>query len=317
MKKIFVFSLAIAGLMLASCNKETAAPSAEGQVVRVSAGTVDSKVYGSAKGRFYWDRNDKIGVWTGSEVTPFTIGAGWNDMTYAEFEGTIPAGGAITDASCAFYPCTDAISFDGTVATLPECGGWALNYPQKQIYLYATAAPTEADGILKSFKFQHVTAYFRVTLKNIAVSAKALYLESWCPNHADSNNGQYMLNGGTLDIATGELTPNTCDWAFMPLPEHSSVIASLTIYIPVIPGVYGDRAKFRICACREAGFGNEMEGCNFNAFITLNAEAGDYYIFPDITFPNEKSANDAGSGVNDGIEDPVVNEQGDGFWRVG
>lgn len=316
MKKIFLFSLAIASLMLSSCNKEISTPSIEGQEVRVSASMGESKVYGSAKGRFYWQNNDKIGVWTGNEFTQFNIGAGWGDMTYAEFQGTIPAGGAISDNSIAFYPYNDEITFEGTKAVIPGYGGWACNYPTNQTYLYATAAPTEQDGVLKAFKFQHVTAYFRVTLKNIAVGCKALYLESWCPN-AVGNNGQYMLNGGTIDVATGELTPNTCDWAFMPLPEHTSVISSLTIYIPVIPGTYGDSAKFRICGCKDASFGNEMPGCNCQAFITLNAQAGDFYVFPDITFPNEKSANDEGSGVNDGIEDPVVNEQDDNFWKIG
>lgn len=309
MKKIFVFSLAIASLILAGCNKETATPE-NGRDVRISASVPATKVYGAASGRFYWEKNDKLGVWTGSEVTPFTIGAGWDGMTYAEFEGTIPAGGSIGgDNSFVFYPYSDAVSFDGSTVTLPAGGGWGLNYLNKQIYLYSNETPEQNDNKITSFKFNHITAYFRVTIKNIAVSCKALYLETPYSN--------YMLNGGTFNTLTGVLSPEKCDWAFVKLPEHTSVLDSYLLEIPVIPGAYGDGVRFRICGCKDAAFGNEMEGCNFNAAITLNAKAGDFYVFPDITFPNEKSANDAGSGVNDGIEDPVVNVQDDGFWKVG
>lgn len=317
MKKILVISLAIAGLALASCNKDITAPEG-GKLVRIAASSTETvtKVYGNAQGRFYWDKNDRLGVWTGNELTQFTIGAGWDGMTYAEFEGTVPEGGAIDANSFAFYPYNDEISFEGSVATLPEYGGWAMNYPTKQIYLYATEAPSYEDGIASTFKFQHVTAYFRLTLNNVAVGAKALYIECWCPN-ASGNNGQYILNGGTIDASNGTLAANTCDWAFIPLPEHSAVINSMTITLPIIPGTYGDRAKFRICACTNTGFGNEMEGCDFSAFITLNAQAGDYYVFPAITFPNEKSADDSGTGINEGIEDPVINEQAGDFWKIG
>jgi len=320
MKKIFVLSLAIAGLVLASCNKEIttpATPTDKGRVVTVTATTDDivTKLSSSSKGKFTWTKGDQIGIWTGSELTAFTLDPASDGYGYGKFSGTLPDGGAITATSYAVYPYD---AYTATAASIELKGlnaGWGRNYPTKSYYLYSTAPTTVNDGSVAGFKFAHATAYFRVTLKNIAVSAKAIYYESYSPDRTSSCI-TYMLNGGSCNLATGAFTYEAADWAFIPLPEHTSVIESYTLIIPVIPEAFG-RSKFRICATKEAGFGNEMDGCNFVGWLDVNPKAGDYYVFPDITFPNEKSANDAGSGVNDGIEDAVVNEQDDSFWKVG
>jgi len=320
MKKIFVFSLGLAGLLFASCNKEIvpATPADGAQVVTISASTadVDTKLSSSTKGKFTWTTGDVIGVWTGSELTPFTLDKSYNGLGYGKFTGTIPAGGAITADSYAVYPY-EGMTATATEVQLPSLNaGWGCNYPTRSYFLFSNKANLNDDGTVSGFSFSHQTAYFRVTLKNIAVSAKAIFYENYCPNKSVSYPG-YMLAGGKITTATGELTPEANDWAFIPLPEHTAVIESLTLILPIIPGAFGDSAKFRLCACTAATFGNEMEGCNFQGFLTLNPSAGDYYVFPDITFPNEKSADDTGSGVNDGIEDSVVNEQDANFWKVG
>ncbi len=322
MKQIFIYSIAVAGLILAGCNKEATLPAVpeQGRTVTVSASTEDltTRVSGSSKGKFTWQKGDVIGVWTGSELTPFTLDNSYNGLGYGKFTGTLPEGGAINENSFAVYPY-DGVTVEGTTVKFPEYGSWS-GYKTKSIFLYSKTAPTVGEDGIASFKFQHLTGYFRVTLKNIAVSAKALFLECYCPNAATSAN-KYFYMGGSADMSAE--TPDyggfgTGDWFFLELPEHTSVIESLVLTLPVVPGNYGTNAKFRICATKAASFGNEMDGCNFDGFLELNINAGDYFVFPDIVFPNEKSADDTGSGVNDGIEDAVVNEQGgDGFWRVG
>lgn len=323
MKKIFIFSIAAAGLLFASCNKETATVVSDdsARIVSVSVTTEDiaTKVSSSLKGKFTWTTGDVIGIWTGAELTPFTLDKSYNGLGYGKFTGTLPEGGAITADSYAVYPYTGS-TVDGTTVYFPSYGSWE-GYQTKSIFLYSKAAPSLEDGSVASFKFQHATAYFRVTLKNIAVSAKALFLECWCPNAPDSENNKYFYMSGGVDMSAENPVfskTGSGDWLFLTLPEHSTVIESLTLILPVIPGQYGDGAKLRICATTAASFGCEIEGCNFDGFLTLNPAAGDYYIFPDITFPNEKNADDSGSGVNDGIEDAVVNEQDEiGFWTVG
>jgi len=313
MKKIFVFSLAIAGIVLAGCNKEATAP-VNGNVVRIAASSAETvtKAYGSAQGRFYWEKNDKLGVWTGSELTEFTIGTGWDGMTYAEFEGTLPSGGAINADSFAIYPY-DNVSVEGTTVTLPGYAYWTGDYPVRSAYLYSNTAPTLKDEKLARFHFEHMTAYFRLTFKNVPVSAKNAFVECWCPNA--TGNNKYFLMGGTFDLSTKALTPEVSDWFILKLPDHDAVIETLTVILPIVPGTYGDGAKFRFQM--RNGSDSEMDGFNFYGFLTLNPNAGDFYVFPAITCPNEKSADDTGTGVNDGIEDPVVNEQVDSFWKIG
>lgn len=311
-------SLVAAGALLFSCNKsENVTPMTGNGMVTVSASMSETKAYGSDKGRFYWEKGDKIGIWTGSGLTEFTLDTPYANMTYGKFKGTVPEGSSISENSFAVYPY-DGVSIDGTAVTLPSYGSLG-DYPVRSAYLYSTKAPElEAeDGVAAKFAFNHLTAYFRVTLKNIQASAKGVFLECYCPNA--TGNNKYFLMGGSVDLSSGvpELTPNTADWMFVKFPEHSGVIESLTLQLPIVPGTYGANAKFRIVAVKDINFGNEMDGTNFVGYLELNPSAGDFYVLPDITFPNEKSADDTGSGVNDGIEDSVVNDQADDFWKVG
>lgn len=317
MKKIFLISLAVAATLFVGCNKETAAPVKNGQTVTISASVDASKVASSAKGKFTWSKGDQLGVWTGAELTPFTLDAGCEGYGYGTFTGTIPAGGAINENSIACFPY-DGVTIEGATATLPSLNsGWGCNYPTSAYFLVSSAPSKNENGVVSGFKFNHITAYARITLKNIGASCKALYYESYCPNKDCSYSG-FILDGGTYNVVSGEFAPAANDWAFIVLPEHTKVIESLTIVLPLVPANFGTNAKFRLCGCTAASFGNEMEGCNRVAFLDFtNLAAGDYYILPDITFPNESAADDSGSGVNDGIEDSVVKDQGDGFWTVG
>lgn len=312
-----MFSLAVAATMFVGCNVEVAAPVEAGKTVTISASVDATKVSSSAKGKFTWTKNDQIGVWTGSELTPFTLDAGCEGYGYGTFTGVIPAGGAITESSIACYPY-EGVVIDGETAYLPALNaGWGCAYPTSAYFLVSSAASKNENGTISGFKFNHITAYARVTLKNIGASAKAIYYEAYCPNKSCDYPG-FILDGGSYNVATGEFAPNANDWAFITLPDHDKVIESLTLVLPLIPANFGTNAKFRLCACTNNGFGAEMEGCNRVAYLDFsNLSAGDYFILPDIVFPNETSADDSGSGVNDGIEEAVVNEQGDDFWSVG
>lgn len=314
MKKIFLISLAVATTLFVGCNKEVSAPVENGKTVTISASFDASKVSSTAAGKFKWSKNDQIGVWTGAELTPFTLDAGCEGFGYGTFTGTIPAGGAVNEASIACYPYA-GVTIEGTTVNLPSIDRYA--YPTSAYFLGSGAPAKNEDGTISGFTFNHLTAYARVTLKNVGTSMKALFYEAYCPNRSCDYPG-FILTGGTCDAATGEFAPDACDWAFIVLPEHSKVLESVTLILPLVPANFGTNAKFRLCGCKDASFGNEMEGCNRYALLDFtNLAAGDYYVLPEIVFPNESSADDSGTGVNDGIEDPVVKEQDDNFWSVG
>lgn len=310
MKKIFVFAIALAGLLFAGCNKDNT-PVQEGKVVKISATVDQTKVSASKAGKFSWQKNDKIGVWTGSEITPFTLESSSDGYTYGTFSGTVPAGGAIAEGSFACYPY-DGCSIEGTTFKFPEYSNWA--YPYNHCMFYSDPASKVEDGKISGFKFHHVTGYIRVVLRNIGVSMKALFLESYCP---DTGKHIYICTSASVDMTNGNVTYGGADYFFVPLPEHTSVM-DLVVLVPVIPGEAHGRAKFRICGVTDIGFGNEMPGCDFIGWIPdFTPAAGDFYVLPEIVFPNEKNADDKGSGVNEGIEDAVVNNQANDFWNVG
>lgn len=311
MKKYILPFLAICAAAIAGCSKsDDPAALTENRVVKVSASASSvTKVYGTEKGKFVWQKGDVIGVWTGSEMTAFTLDDEWADNTYGTFTGTLPEGGKIDENSYAVYP-NGELSADPSSKTLAlnEYSQW--DFPSKNIRVFAKPEPAvTGTTTVADYKFQHISAYFRVTLKNVPVAAKAFFIES---------TKQLFLKGGSVDVSGDSpvLTPVTNDWVWVAIPDHTTEIASMTIYIPAVPAVY-DNCKFRIVAYESVSFSAATHG-DYSGWLPENTTiaAGDYYVFPAITFEGPKS-DDTGSGINDGIEQGVVIDTGDGFWSTG
>lgn len=313
MKKIFFAIISLAAILFASCAKNEQAAPQKGQVVRVSASAADmiSKVASNTSGRFTWQSGDAIGIWTGSEITKFVIDEEWAGFGYAEFVGTLPEGGAINEASYAVYPYDD-INLETATATTCEykaLSNWGI--PQTVIRLYSKATLSVKEDKVADFAFKHCNAYFRVTLKNVRADAGCVFIES---------NKQFLPKVSSIDFSgeTPQVTvTETNDWTHQVFPAHEKVIDSYTILIPIAPVALDSNFKFVIKLYSGENFTGSKFMEHTGWFITPTFIAGDYYIFPEITYPNAKSANDTGSGINDGIEDSIVTVEGDSFWTVG
>ena len=315
MKKIFVAFLAASAFLLAGCAKTEDATPEKGRVVRVCAGTDDllSKVSSSTTGRFTWKAGDEIGIWTGSEITKFTLDPEWDNFGYGEFIGELPEGGVIDENSYAVYPYAEGAEATATSYTFPAASKWEI--PASNYMLYGTGGQ-QKDGKY-TFTFHHTTAYFRVTIKNIRAAATHLFIES---------AGPCFALGTTLDLS-GETTAFTYEMdenLIFALPEHAGT-TDVTLVIPMAAGLFEQTwgnggLKLRIVTTDVGGWwgtafddatGFLGEGTGFTTVV------GEYYVFPDIVCPNAKPSDDSGTGVNDGIEDANVNDQGEGFWTVG
>lgn len=317
MKKIFVAVFAAVALLLAGCAKPENAVPAAGRTVRVSAGAdeIVAKVASGANGRFTWKTGDAIGIWTGKEITKFTLDPEWNNFGYGEFVGELPEGGAITEGSYAVYPYVEGADATETSYNFPETSKW--EYPANNYMLYAKGDITMTDGKAAHFTFHHTTAYFRVTVKNIRAAATHLFIESAGPCFAIA--GQVNFAGDKVELKYA-LDENL----IYAIPEHTGA-TDVTLVLPIAPGEYAqkwgkDGLKLRIVTTDLAGWwgtpfddaaGFLGEGTGFTASV------GEYYIFPEIVCPNAKAIDDSGTGVNDGIEESTVNVQDpEGFWTV-
>lgn len=312
MKKILIASLAAAAMLFAGCNKNVEAPANGSRIVRVSASAdPTTMVASSTSGRFTWQKNDAIGIWTGAGITKFTLDPEWDGFGYGEFVGELPEGGVINENSYAIYPY-DEINLEGATATscsFNEYSNWGI--PQVAVRLYAKGNPTIADGKVANYAFHHCNAYFRVTLKNVRAEAGCVFIES---------NKQFLPKVSTIDFS-GE-TPSvsvtaTNDWTHFVFPDHTGKIESLTFVVPIAPAVWDSNFKFAVKLYSGTNFGGNLYQNNFGWFTTPTFQPGDYYIFPEITYPNAKATDDSGTGVNDGIEEGNVVDQGDSFWTVG
>ena len=317
MKKILIASLALLTAMFVSCNKAEVASDTATRTVRISASAADlvGKVASSTSGRFTWQKNDAIGVWTGAGLTKFTLDPEWDGYGYGEFVGELPSGGVIGADSYAVYPYADGLQATATSCTFGSISKWEL--PASNYLLYAKGA-TEVNGKY-TFSFHHATAYFRVTLKNIPAMAGGLYIET-------ADGGCYATSA-TLDVSGAEpaLSYTADESVIYPLPEHKGVIEQVNLIIAIKPGTYAQNyasggLKFRIAVYSEPNWWSTKLADHAGIFgknegFTINA--GDYFVFPEITYPNAKQPDDSGSGVNDGIEESIVNVQDpDGYWTI-
>jgi len=317
MKKVFVAIFAAAALLLAGCAKtENSAPASTSRTVRVSVGVDEtiSKVVSSTTGRFTWKAGDAIGIWTGNGITKFTLDPEWDNFGYGEFVGELPEGGAITENSYAVYPYAEGAEATATSYTFPPVSKWEI--PTANYMLYGDAAE-EVDGKY-TFKFHHTTAYFRVNVKNIRQACGGLYIETASP-------GCFAL-GATVDFSgeTPSITYASDESVIYAVPEHTGA-TDVSLIIPIIPQTYAQQwgkggLKFRIACYSEPNWWSTKFD-DFAGFLTGEAgytvSVGEYYLFPDIKCENAKSADDSGTGVNDGIEDSNVNVQDpNDFWTI-
>ena len=310
MKKIFIVSLAAAAALLMGCQKN-AVQTPEARTVRVSASAAElvTKVASSNKGRFTWQKDDAIGIWTGSEVTKFTLDPQWDGFGYGEFVGEIPAGGKIDSSSWAVYPFDDIQTADANSCRFEDLSGWGV--PQKTIRLYAKGEPSEAEGTVANYTFHHCYAYFKLTLKNVRDDAGCIFIES---------NKMFLPVTTTVDFSGTEPQVNISavnDWTHVVFPTHSGKIESFTCLVPVQPAVFEDQdVKVAVKLYSGENFDSTMFAEHYGWLTVPSFAPGDYYIFPEITYPNAKTIDDSGSGVNDGVEDSVVIVQDpDGFWK--
>ena len=309
MKKILIVSLAAAAALFMGCQKN-AVQAPETRTVRVSASASElvTKVTSSNKGRFTWQKDDAIGIWTGSEITKFTLDPQWDGFGYGEFVGELPSGGKIDASSYAVYPFGEIESATATECSFTGLSGWGI--PQKTIRLYAKGEPTETEGTVANYTFHHCYTYFKVTLKNIREDAGCVFIES---------TKQFLPVATSIDFSGATPAVNvaeTNDWTHVVFPEHKGKLESFTFIVPVKPDTFTDDFKFAIKLYSGENFKSTQYAEHYGWLTAPTFAPGDYYIFPEITYPNAKTIDDSGSGVNDGVEDSVVIVQDpDGFWK--
>lgn len=284
MKKYILSILAVASVLFVGCNKEVA-PATSGRVVKVSAALDVTKVAGTNEGKYAWEAGDVIGVWTGSQLTPFTIEASSVGTGVGVFTGTLPADGVINENSYAVYPYNEGDSMEGTVYTSKyNESNWDF-----KSYIPLAAKPTATTSgstTVASYMFSHLTALARLELKNIPAEATSIFLES---------NTQLFLLSAKADLAAEYpkfAAEATADYCFVDLPEHTGAISELTVYVPLVLGEKAD-PKFRFTlfatpAGADFGWGDEMEKATYNHYGYLNTggyiNRGDLYVLPTVTF---------------------------------
>ena len=188
MKRVLLFCLIAIGMIAASCEKKESDVNSSSRIatITVSAQSVvvlnDTKVSSDNSGNFTWDEGDKIGVWTGTKLTEFTITPSSAGSSTATFTGELTGSEAITNESYAVYPY-GYVTVNGTTATLNvESNFWARNAPAKLVPMYAKAGTALTTG----FEFNMLSAAAKFTIKNIPDEIIAIYLEAQWP--ADPRN---------------------------------------------------------------------------------------------------------------------------------
>ena len=281
MKKNIFITIAASIALLAGCAKESVTVNdANGNIVKVTAslGSVATRVTtGSEIGKFAWESGDVIGIWTGEAFTPFTIEESSVGKTAGTFTGTVPEGGSI---GFAVYPYCAEDTYADNIYTSRYSGG---NYSFKAaVRMYAPAAAETKD-----YKFQHLCAYVRVTIKNLPEEARYAFVET--------TQGNNFLTGETsadLSAEYPKFTGGDGDFGFIDVPEHTGILPVWELYVPITTGEY-DNKQFRITFFAEPGeeqsiWEVEMDKAVYNhkGFLQTGGvvNRGDLYSLPDIVF---------------------------------
>jgi len=286
MKKYIISILAVASVLFTGCNKEIASVNSDSRVVSISAALDATKVTtGSAIGKFAWEAGDVIGVWTGSEFTPFTIDAATVGQVAGTFTGTLPEGGSIGEGSYAVYPYCAEDTLEGSIYNSNYNGSnWgykpAINLAAKP------TATTSGSTTVASYKFAHLGAMAHLVVKNIPAEAKMIFLEA---------PSAILFGTGTADLSTDypKLAPTgKYDYAFYVLPDHESAI-DIDVYFPIVTGEYADpKFRFTLFASKadfsDFAWTQEMDKATYNHVGNLSTggyiNRGDLFNLPTVTF---------------------------------
>ena len=239
MKKYGILCLVAAGMAAIGCNqKETPAVPEGGRIVTVQAVSAPlTKVLADENGAFTWEEGDAIGVWTGSELTKFTLDASSAGQAKGTFTGTLPAGGAIDENSYAVYPY-DYVKVSGTTATLEVPSGTGVREaPVRLVPMYAKAGTGHSQG----FAFKHLGAVARFSIENLPEEIISICLEC----SPGSPRQLWCKNGTTADLTADDPQfTGTGDEAYaFAIPEGEASHEKLDVYVPVIPGAYSNEMK--------------------------------------------------------------------------
>lgn len=268
--------LAAASILAVSCEKNETVPAAGSRTVTVSAALGDmTKVgTGSAVGKFAWEQGDVIGIFTGAGFTPFSLDAASVGQVAGTFTGTLPEGGAIGENSIAVYPYTESLAIDGATLTVDGLMG---NVP---LLAKAAGVTTSGSTTVASYKFGLTTALVRLVINNIPAEANFVFIES---------TKKIFATDGTIDISAEypKLTASGADWQFIALPEHSAAISRFELYVPIIPGEWGD-PTFRFTLFTADNWNSEMakDPYNHRSNIVTGGyiNRGDLFNLPEVTF---------------------------------
>ena len=281
MKKNIFIVIAASIALFAGCAKEaTTVDNTPGNVVKVTAslGSATTRVTtGSEVGKFAWESGDVIGIWTGEAFTPFTIEESSVGKTAGTFTGTVPAGGSI---GFAVYPyCAEDTYADNIYTSRYSTDNYSF---KTAVRLYAPAAAETKD-----YKFQHLCAYVKVTIKNLPEEAKYAFVET-----TQGNNFLACETSADLSAEYPKFTGGDSDFAFIDIPEHTGILPAWELYVPITTGEY-DNKQFRITFFTEPGDGEsiwsaEMDKAVYNhkGFLQTGGvvNRGDLFSLPDIVF---------------------------------
>ena len=237
MKKYFFLMLAVAGMAAAGCAKidpkQSVETDAEARVVTVGVSAdsfilrSDTKVASDNDGNFTWEADDAIGVWTGSQITKFTLSSGAGSAK-AQFSATLTGSETVDENSYAVYPY-GSVTVEGTNITV-NTGRTDWSAPRRFVPMFAKAGTGHTTG----FSFKMLSAVVKFTLRNRPSDWKWIYFE---------NYGTAPFSIFPAETATAQTTDafptisgtNKGDWPVV-LPDLGGYPDVVDFYLPLLPG---------------------------------------------------------------------------------
>lgn len=291
MKKYLIIFLAAAGMLAAGCAKNNPEqkvpeiPAEEGRVVTVgvSADKFDlgpgSRVLSDNDGNFTWEADDVIGVWTGSQITPFTLKSG-EGTAKAVFSATLTGSETVDENSYAVYPY-GSVTVDGTTITL-STGRTYWSAPRRLVPMFAKAGTGHTTG----FEFKMLSAVVKFTLRNRPSDWKWIYFE---------NYGTAPFSIFPAETATAQTTDafptisgtNKGDWPVV-LPDLGGYPDVVDFYLPLLPGdSYSSNVLFKFKPQKTLNAWSDVDNSlmrtgRFTDISTLSR--GQLLVVPDLVY---------------------------------
>lgn len=313
MKKYLIISLAAAGVLAAGCAKNNpdktlpASPAEGGRIVTISAGAdkfylgadksspgPDSRVLSDNDGNFTWEADDVIGVWTGSQITPFTLKSG-DGTAKAVFSATLTGSETVDENSYAVYPY-GSVTVDGTTITL-STGRTYWSAPRRLVPMFAKAGTGHTTG----FEFKMLSAAVKFTLRNRPSNWKWIYFE----NYGTAPFSIFPAETATAQTTDAEPTlsgTNKSDWPVV-LPDLTGYPDVVDFYLPLLPGdSYSSNVLFKFKPQKTLNSWSDVDNSlrrtgKFSDITTL--QRGRLLVVPDLIY-----------GVQGSIEGGLVWKEG-------